>query len=130
MVRILFIVWLSLWLFFLARGIHKGEGEKYMELAARDHEEKISYILGEGLYGFMNFCFEELPSESTYGFEGEIESIDKVRLAYQLYPHLRSNDPEYLLCYKVEDSFTKSGYFKLAIHRDGEFILKRLDYGY
>jgi len=123
--KLVFIIWVFFWVLFIVRGLYKGELEEYKALLQRDAEGRRAYVIGEGLYEFMNFCLRNLPRESSYQLRGELRPIDERRLVYYLYPHKESENPEYLLCYNAGKDAVKKGFYKSAAFKTGQFILRR-----
>jgi hypothetical protein len=99
--KIVFAVWVGLWLFFFARELFiKDNLRDYKALATRDLGGKHAYVTGERLYGFLKLCKDSLPSHATYKLTGiEDGSIEKRRAVYYLYPLVESNDPDFVLVY-------------------------------
>ncbi len=119
------IIWVFFWILFVVRGLYKGEFREYRALLQRDAETKRAYIVGEDLYEFLNFCLMNLPRESSYQLRGELKSIDERRLVYYLYPHKKSDNPEYLLCYNDDRDIVRKSFYKSAVFKTGHFILRR-----
>lgn len=108
----------------MARGLYKGEWEEIKALLFRDSDARRAYVIGEGLYKFINFSIKNIPSDVTYQIVGKLKPIDRYRFVYYLYPRKESDNPMYILCYKKED-FKKEGFYRLATLDDGQFILKK-----
>ncbi len=123
--RIVFITWVAVWLFFLARGLIKGEARDYKNLFGRSLEEKRAYVSGEEFYRFIMFCKKVIPGDSDYTVEAHYDaSMDYYRFAYYVYPALRNlEDPEYIACYKVD--FSKKGYGLAASMDRDKYVLKK-----
>lgn len=97
--KIALLVWIVLWAWFIVRELFVKDGiETYKALLDRDLEGKRSYITGDRLYEFLNFCKKNMPEGSSYKMVGlEDGSIDKRRAVYYLYPDLESNEAGYVL---------------------------------
>lgn len=123
--RLIFAIWLFLWVFFLVRGLYKGEFKEYRALLQRAPSARRAYIIGEDLYKFLEFCLKGLPKDSTYRMTGALKPIDRQRLIYYLYPHKESYTPEYILCYKINVDFSLRDFYRLATLKSDQFILKK-----
>lgn len=95
--KVIFAIWVFLWIFFLARGFAKGGLEKYIMFFCSARDEKYSYILGKDLNGFLNLCRDRIPENGTYKIEGTLDEHNRFRLVYYLYPRKENRDPDYLL---------------------------------
>ncbi len=102
--KIVFIIWVFLWIFFLARGLVKGRFEKYKTLYSLNRDEKLAYILGKELNDFLRLCKEKIPASSTYDIVGDLDEHDRFRFVYYLYPRLKSEQPDYILKIYPKDS--------------------------
>ena len=124
--KIVFLVWVALWLSFVARELfRKGYIHDYRELLIRDLDGKRSYVAGDRFYEFILFSKSELPQDATFDMIGVKEgSIDKRRAVYYIYPAMKSDDPDYILVYDTA-GFAKSGYNITARLDDSRYILKR-----
>lgn len=111
--RILVIIWVVLWINFIARDLFRKRCLKdYIALAGCNAEEKHAYTYGKGLYEFLKFVKNHVPEESRYELEGIEEfSLDSRRSMYYLYPLLKEKYPEYILVYG------KKGYGKHDFER-------------
>jgi hypothetical protein len=126
--KAIFLIWIVLWLFFIARELFiKGAIEDYKELLLRSLEGKRSYVTGDKLYEFLTFCNENLPPDATYGLEGvEEDSLDKRRAVYYLYPHLEKKTPAFVLVYG-KAHITKDGYRLYRRLDETRYMLKKED---
>lgn len=124
--KIVFLVWVGLWLIFFARELFvKDNLRDYRALAGRDLDGKRAYVTGERLHAFLNFCKERLPKGATYRLDGiEDGSIEKRRAVYSLYPMLESPDPDYILVYGAM-SAGHAGYSESASSEHGRILKKR-----
>ncbi len=95
--KIVFAVWLFMWVLFIVRGLVKGDYVKLKKLIRATHTEKLEYIMGEKLTRFLDILKNNIPSESTFVLEGSLSEHDKLRLAYYLYPRIESPNPDYLI---------------------------------
>lgn len=125
--RLVFTIWIFFWALFLIRGLYKGEFEKYSDLLKRDVEARRAYVVGEELYAFLKFSMTHFPQKITYQLRGKFEPIDKRRFIYYLYPHVESEDPEFILCYKVQQGFKPEGFYRFATLKKGRFILRKIE---
>lgn len=125
--KIVFAVWVVLWLVFIARELFiKDNLSDYRALALRTLEEKHAYVTGERLYGFLTFCKENLPPRVTYRFDGvDPVSIEKRRAVYYLYPLLESNEADYVLVYGSAAA-EKDGYLTVAGMGGSGYIIKKI----
>ena len=125
--KIVFAVWVGLWLFFFARELFiKDNLRDYRALATRNLEEKHAYVTGERLYGFLTFCKENMPPRAGYRLTGVEEgSIEKRRAVYYLYPLLESVDADYVLVYGSAAA-EKDGYLTLAGMGGSGYIMKKI----
>lgn len=123
--RIVFMVWVFMWLLFLVRGLIKVEIRDYRNLLGKTLEEKRAYVTGNEFYDFILFCEKEIPRNSTYSVEAKYDqSLDYFSFAYYIYPAMRDIDnPEHIVCYKT--GFLKRGYSKAASLANDKYILKR-----
>ena len=95
--KIVFAVWIFIWVFFFTRGLVKGRFEKYSRLYGLTRDGKIDHILGERLSIFLDVCKKEIPPDNTYKIEGNLDEHDRFRYIYHLYPRVLSEDPDYLV---------------------------------
>lgn len=123
--RIVFIVWVFMWLLFLVRGLIKTEMKDYRNLLGKTLEEKRAYVTGREFYNFIIFCENIIPKDATYSVEAKYDqSLDYFSFAYYLYPAMRDIDnPEYVACYKTK--FSKRGYSVTDSLTEDQYILKR-----
>lgn len=100
-IYIIAAIWTALWIGFTARELFvKNNLRDYKELLSRSLEGKRSYVTGERLYEFLEFCREKLPEGAAFRLAGVNKaSIDRVRSIYYLYPHSERSDAEYILVY-------------------------------
>ncbi|MFH1837595.1 MAG: hypothetical protein ABH862_05745 [Candidatus Omnitrophota bacterium] len=85
--KIILVVWVVLWLFFLVREDKDDQYASLKRLYMSDHLGKTKIIMGDDLYDFLNFCKNEIPENSTYKIAGfEKFSIFEVRSRYFLWP--------------------------------------------
>lgn len=125
--KILFLVWMILWLMFVARELFvKSNIADYRALLSRTLEGKRSYVTGDRLYDFLTFCRKNLPPDAAYELAGvEDGSIEKRRAVYYLYPALESRDPEFILFYDIAGP-ARGGYEKSASMDGSRYILKKM----
>ena len=125
--KVTFVIWLIIWVNFIARDLFKKKYlNDYRILIARNEEGKRSYTYGDHLFEFLSFCKAALPAPAGYGLIGiEEGSLDSRRTIYYLYPHLKSEDADYLLIFNKPD-FKKTGYILYKRLDNSRFILKRV----
>ena len=126
MVRVLLVVWVVLWVMFVARELFfKGGLRDYRILIGRDLEGKHAYVTGDDLYGFIAFCRENIPDRATYAFEGfEEGALDTRRATYYLYPRMEKPDPDFICVYMLPDR-PRAGYGLFKKRGDTGYILKK-----
>jgi len=124
--HILLAVWIVLWVMFLARELFvKGAFRDYRILAGRTLDGKRSYVTGDSLYGFIEFCRQNIPDRATYAFEGfEDGALDKRRATYYLYPRTETPDPEFICAYMVPVR-AREGYSLYREFGDTGYIVKK-----
>ena len=125
--KIAFIIWLALWVFFTARELFLKNGHfyDYKELLSRSLDGKRSYVTGDEFYKFLVFCNEKLPRGSIYEWVGiEEGDLAKRRAAYYLYPHLEKKDAEFILIYD-KPGFGKDGYKPFAALDERRYLIKK-----
>lgn len=120
---IMFLIWIALWAYFIARGLFKNHYfNDYILLSSRSLEGKRAYVTGERFYEFLTFCNKSLPAGATYAIEGiEYLSIDEKRAIYYLYPHLPSNRADFILVFDCK--YAGEGYEFFAKLDDSRYIL-------
>lgn len=122
---ILFVIWIILWINFMMRDlIKRGDLIDYKALIARDATGKKSYIYGDHLFEFLNFCKEALPKSADYNFVGIEEfSLRERRAIYYLYPHIKAEKAGFLLVFN-KPGFRRKGYVLYKRLDNFRFILK------
>jgi len=125
--KIVFFVWVVIWLHFFVRELLKGEIRDYKNLFGRSLEEKRAYVTGKEFYGFILFCKKIIPEDFDYTVEANYDAtMDYFRFAYYMYPSLRNLDnPRYIACYKIK--FAKEGYKIIASLGEDKYILQRIN---
>ena len=127
--KVFFLIWLIIWLNFIARDLfRKGYLADYKILALRDEEGKRSYTYGDYLFEFLKFCKFELPSSADYDIVGiEENSLDARRAIYYLYPHphIKRGDALFLLVFN-SSGFNRRGYLLYKKLDSSRYILKRV----
>ncbi|MDD5496506.1 MAG: hypothetical protein PHP46_05350 [Candidatus Omnitrophica bacterium] len=123
---IAFVAWIALWLMFTARELFFKNGLKdYKVLIHRPLEGKRSYVTGDRLYEFLDFCNNQLSGRDTYELIGlEDGSIEKRRAVYYLYPNLEKTGADNLIIYDVPFSAPK-GYKRAAVLDETRYILRK-----
>jgi hypothetical protein len=126
--KIIFIVWIVLWVLFLAREDKDGQYRMLYHLYTHDGTDNVRYVVGSDLYDFLVFCKDSIPTGFTYRLSGFKEfSIDEVRARYFLWP-LKSveKDPNFVIIYGREEEKVL-GYREYRKYRDRGCILIRED---
>ena len=97
--RIIFIVWIALWIGFLARELFvKNNIRDYKTLLTRTLEGKHAYVTGDRLYEFLTYCKTQMPERSAYNIIGMDEgALESRRAVYYLYPNVSSTDPNFII---------------------------------
>jgi len=98
-IKILFIVWVALWIGFFARELFlKNNIRDYKALLTRTLEGKRAYVTGDKLYEFLTYCKTKMPEGCAYNIIGMDEgALESRRAVYYLYPHARSTDPDFII---------------------------------
>ena len=100
--KAMLLLWVFLWaLFFFRNLFFKGYKREYAELLGRPNlDDKRAYVTGEALYETIRACNAKMPQGATFGYS-EIEegSLADRRIRYYLYPHLKSDNPDYLIIF-------------------------------
>ncbi len=124
--RIVFGIWLFLWVLFLIRPYVKNDlYREYKVLFSRSLDGKRAYVTGDSLYEFILFCKEAVPLPSSYRIIGlEKQPHAERRVIYYLYPHIESATPEYIFVYDQE-TFMYNGYTFFKQLDERRYILKR-----
>ncbi|MBU0605676.1 MAG: hypothetical protein KKH77_05255 [Candidatus Omnitrophica bacterium] len=97
--KILFIVWVVLWIGFLARELFvKNNIRDYKNLLTRTLEGKRSYVTGDRLYDFLTYCKTTMPENSAYNIIGMDEgALESRKAVYYLYPNVKTADPDFII---------------------------------
>lgn len=125
--RVIIIMWLILWAFFLIREDKDGQYASLKTIYTIPDSEKFRFILGANLYDFLLFCRSNIPDGATYNMEGfEKFSIDAVRARYFLYP-LREvlENADFKIVYG-KSPVSLDGYKIVKTFNDNGHIFKRL----
>ena len=125
-VRVVFAIWIFIWLLFLIRPyFKKGLLKEYSTLLGSSLEEKRAFVTGKELYEFIKFCKDSIVPPSSYKIIGlEEEPLSYRRAAYYLYPDIDSPEPEFLLIYK-KAGFAEKGYSIFKNLDSEKYILKK-----
>lgn len=99
-IKAVLCVWIFFWLLFMIRGLYKGEFNELKMLLSGDAEARRAYVMGEGLYDFIQYSIKDMPEDGTYRIEGDIEPLSKYRLVYYLYPRRERGGGAYILTFK------------------------------
>ena len=99
LIKTLFIVWVVLWIGFLARELFvKNNIRDYKTLLTRTLEGKHAYVTGDRLYEFLTYCKTQMPERSAYNIIGMDEgALESRRAVYYLYPNVSSTDPNFII---------------------------------
>ncbi len=97
--KILFIVWVTLWGWFFIRELFlKNNIRDYRALLFRSLEGKHAYVTGDKLYEFLTYCKRNMPAGATYKIAGKEEGdLEYRRAVYYLYPNIRSDKPDFIV---------------------------------
>lgn len=125
--KLLFVVWLVLWVVFIIREDKDGQYAFLKNLYGTKPENRMRYAVGNDMYDFWEFCKEKIPENSTYEILGfEKYSIDEVRGEYLLWP-LRSGDgmTDFKLIYG-NPSYEAPGYESYSHYKDkGKLLINK-----
>ena len=126
-VAVLVLVWVVLWINFVARDFYaKGYLGEYYALARATAREKHALTYGTHFYDFLEFVKQNTPEDARYGLRGiKEDSLDGRRAMYYLYPRLVSSTPAYIFVYS--DTGTKSN---LAQEVSGFRLYRKSDQGF
>jgi hypothetical protein len=123
------ILWAGLWIFLIARNLFiKGIPRSYKMLLSRSFEGKRSYVAGDSLYEFLNFCNDNMPEGAGYKLLGvDDESIERRRAVYYLYPHLEGKDLDFILVYNKPkaDTAELKGYYLYRSLDEDRYMMKK-----
>jgi hypothetical protein len=117
--------WLLLWIGLLGRSCVKNRSywNEPIRLAHSSPEERRALAYGDQLYQFFKFCAEYVPENFTYQIAGlSIDSIDRARLVYLLYPRTLSEQPDFIIVYKAA-GFQKQSARLVASFDSDSYIL-------
>ena len=97
--KALFILWIVLWIGFLARELFvKNNIRDYKNLLTRTLEGKHSYVTGDRLYDFLTYCKTMMPENSAYNIVGMDEgALESRKAVYYLYPNVKTADPDFII---------------------------------
>lgn len=122
---LIFFIWVIFVFNFILRDLfYKKYLQYYKVLLSRNSCGKRSYMYGDHLFEYLNFCKVNLPEHAEYEIIGIGSSIDDKRAVYYLYPHLRSSQADYLLVFDSPD-YKQDGYEIFTALDKRRFILKR-----
>lgn len=118
--------WLVIWVFYIGYDLFaKGRLQEYARLLPMTVEGRHAYVTGGRLYEFISFADERLPPAAGYRLKGLAwDSLECRRTAYYLYPHLGSDDADYLLIYDSPEA-PDSRYDEFARLDETRYIMKR-----
>ncbi len=125
-ITLAFAIWIIIWVSLNVREIiFKGNLRDYKVLAHRSLEGKRAYVTGDKLYEFLVFCKDKLPEGAAYRWtETDKPDHARRRATYYLYPHLESEDAEFVLVFD-EPFSVRSGYNTYSKLDDTRYILKK-----
>jgi len=97
--KVLFVVWIALWIGFFARELFvKNNIRDYTALLSRTLEGKHAYVTGDKLYGFLAYCKKNMTDNATYKLVGFDEgALERRRAVYYLYPNIENRDPDFVI---------------------------------
>lgn len=126
--KIIFIVWIILWVFFLIREDKDGQYKSLKYLYTHDNTDRTRYVIGGKLYDLLVFCRYHMHAGSTFELTGFKKfSIYEVRARYFMWP-LKSvaENGDYLISYggKAPQVPGFTGYKKFE---NTGYLLKRKD---
>ena len=85
--KIILIVWVVLWVFFLAREDKDGQYGTLSYLYSHKYVDKARHIIGADLFDLLMFSRVNIPEGSSYELLGfKVFSIFEVRARYFLWP--------------------------------------------
>jgi hypothetical protein len=132
-ITIFFVIWVFLWIMFMLRENKPGQ---YADLryyyAHSTYSDKMKHMIGEGLYDFLAFSQETLPSRATYNILGikhkEKRSRDlflpEIQVRYFLWPlEMNIKDPNFLL-YFDSPYVPIDGYKFFKQYKDSFILIK------
>ena len=120
------IIWIMIWISLLVREVFvKGGLRDYQVLAHRSLEGKRAYVTGDSLYEFLVFCNDKLPEGAAYRWtKTDKPDHARRRATYYLYPHLESEDADFMLVFN-EPFSAGSDYGTFSKLDDTRYILKK-----
>ena len=124
--KMIIVVWMVLWVFFLIREDKDGQYATIAKLYSSKGNEKTRVLYGEEFYDFLVFCRKEIPAGSSFETLGFKKfSIDTVRARYFLWP-LRGGDgkTDYKIVFSGGDQ-NIPGYSLFKRHGSTGYILTR-----
>lgn len=124
--RLVFTIWVALWIFFVLREMFiKSNFKDYNALLHRTSEGRRAYVTGERLYEFLTFCNDKLPEGANYMWvKTDKEDLARRRSTYYLYPHLETENAQFLLVYD-NPGIARDDYEFFAGLDDSRYILKK-----
>lgn len=95
--KTVFVVWLVLWVVFLAREDKSSQYKTLFDLYRMPRPARAVYLAGKDMGGFLELCLAGMKRGSTYELVGfEEHSIDSVRARYLLWPfHAAEGNTDY-----------------------------------
>ncbi|MFH1790368.1 MAG: hypothetical protein ABH885_00060 [Candidatus Omnitrophota bacterium] len=97
-------VWLALWANFIARDLFfKGALRGYLSLSVRDEDGRRAYVYGDIFYGLLKYAKGMMPEGAAFELKGvEPFSLEYRRAVYYLYPHLESDNADYVIAFGTD----------------------------
>ncbi|NQU16565.1 MAG: hypothetical protein HQ564_00750 [Candidatus Saganbacteria bacterium] len=120
-VSILFVFWILLAINSEYNNINIIRSDWH--LLGKTLEQKQALTTDPAFYAFLTFCKEKLPPKSKIKFLTAAGYFDS-KGAYYLFPHLISDEPDYLLIYKKSPELDSTKYTLYSKYKEGEYILK------
>ena len=119
----LLVTFFVLWAIYSVRSFKKDFVD-YAKVRTLSTEEKHAYILGEDLYGFLDFCRRKLPGRASFELAADLNVYKTSRFLYYIYPHRVSETADYIVVYNKK-SFRKQGYRVFSEFDSSGRILKK-----
>ncbi|MGB2601814.1 MAG: hypothetical protein WBD00_04165 [Candidatus Omnitrophota bacterium] len=123
--KVIIIVWLVLWVFFLIREDKDGQYKSLKYMYTHNQAEGMRHVYGEGLYDLVSYCADNMREGTTYNMAGfKRFSIKEVRARYLLWPFKRvDRDADYIVM--LGGAKRLSGYKRVGEAGDGTLWIKR-----
>ena len=117
---VILLLWVALWLFFLAREDKDGQYGTLKALYRSPDAKKAAIVYGSDFYDFLIFCRKAMPANATYEILGfDKYSIDEVRARYYLWPaKVGTQRPDFKITYGRGNS-VPAGYREFKSYNKG-----------